>query len=392
MHDVSTSPDARELSAIRQDIDRIDRDLLALLCRRMDCSLEVAAYKTAHGLPVLNTGREQEILDRIRQDAGAAYADAAALVFSSIMDVSRGLQHRRMDGGQILRNRLDGAADALLPPEQARVVCSGRAGAYAHEAARRLFPGASMPRFVPSFSDVFAAVEDGSADYGVVPVENSSTGSVHEVYDLIMNSRFSIAAALELPVHHSLLGVPGADPARLQAVYSHPQGLSQCAAYLEAHGLEPRPYSNTAAAAEMVAAAGDPAVGAIASRTAGELYELDILDDNIQNVSENTTRFLAISSRLSLPADADRISLIFTLPHVTGSLYRILARFAMQGLNLTKLESRPVKNGEFEYAFYLDFEGNLQSAATVDLLCALSEELPVFNFLGNYREQTVHAD
>ena len=136
----------------------------------------------------------------------------------------------------------------------------------------------------------------------------------------------------------------------------------------------------------MVAAAGDPHMGAVASRVAGELYNLDILDENIQNVSENTTRFLAISSRLTLPPDADRISLIFTLPHVTGSLYRTLARFAMQGLNLTKLESRPVKNGEFEYAFYLDFEGNLGRAATVDLLCALSEDMPVFTFLGNYRE------
>ncbi len=379
----------RDLSAIRQDIDRIDRELLGLLQRRMDCSQEVAAYKLAHGLPVLNAGREQEILDRIRREGGE-YGDAAALIFSTVMDVSRGLQHRRMAGGQPLRDRLAAASHVLIPAADARVVCSGRAGAFAHEAARRLFPGGPLPRFVASFAEVFAAVEEGSADYGVVPVENSSTGSVHEVYDLMMNSHFSIAGAVELPVHHCLLGVKGADSADLRTVYSHPQALSQCSQYLATRGLESRPYSNTAAAAEMIAAAGDPHMGAIASRTAGDLYGLDILEENIQNVSENTTRFLAIASRLTLPADADRISLIFTLPHVTGSLYRILARFAMQGLNLTKLESRPVKNGEFEYAFYLDFEGNLRSEATVDLLCALSEELPVFTFLGNYRELPAH--
>ena len=381
-----STPPARTLSAIRQDIDQIDQELLGLLLRRMDCSKEVAAYKLANGLPVLNIGREQEILDRIRQNAGSEYGDAAALIFSAVMDVSRGLQHRRMAGGQPLRDRLASASNALIPPAEARVACSGRAGAYAHEAACRLFPGGPLPRFVSSFAEVFAAVEEGSADYGVVPVENSSTGSVHEVYDLMMQSQFSIAAAAELPVQHCLLGIRGADPAALRTVYSHPQALSQCSAYLAARGLEVRPYSNTAAAAEMVAAAGDPHMGAVASRVAGDLYNLDILDENIQNVSENTTRFLAISSRLTLPPDADRISLIFTLPHVTGSLYRTLARFAMQGLNLTKLESRPVKNGEFEYAFYLDFEGNLGRAATVDLLCALSEDMPVFTFLGNYRE------
>ncbi len=181
-----STPPARTLSAIRQDIDQIDQELLGLLLRRMDCSKEVAAYKLANGLPVLNIGREQEILDRIRQNAGSEYGDAAALIFSAVMDVSRGLQHRRMAGGQPLRDRLASASNALIPPAEARVACSGRAGAYAHEAACRLFPGGPLPRFVSSFAEVFAAVEEGSADYGVVPVENSSTGSVHEVYDLMM--------------------------------------------------------------------------------------------------------------------------------------------------------------------------------------------------------------
>lgn len=376
----------RDLSEIRQDIDKIDRQLLDLLCRRLDCSLEVADYKAAWGLPVLNQQREDEILAQVRQSARDGYGEAAALIFATTMDVSRGLQHRRMAAGKALREQLRQAQRQLLPVSQARVACAGRPGAYAHEAARRMFPGGPLPHFVQSFADVFTAVEKGEADYGVVPVENSSAGSVNEVYDLILSHRFTIAAAVEVPVHHYLLGIPGADLSKVTAVYSHHQGLEQCGEYIAAHHLEPRQYSNTAAAAEMVSLAGDPTIAAIASKTAGELYGLQILSDNIQIVDDNSTRFIAISSRLTIPQDADKISLIFTLPHVTGSLYRILARFAMEGLNLTKIESRPQRSGGFEYIFYLDFEGSLQNPATVDLLCALSEEMPVFSFLGNYRE------
>ena len=228
------------------------------------------------------------------------------------------------------------------------------------------------------------------ADYAVRPVENSSTGSVNEVYDLIMAGRLSIVGAAELPVHHCLLTLPGAKRENLRAVYSHHQALSQCADFIAANGLEPRQYSNTAAAAQMVAAAGDPTACAIASRRAAELYGLHIEAEHIQSVQGNSTRFIALSNRLILPPQANKISLIFTLPNVTGSLYKILARFSMEGLNLTKIESRPVRSGDFDYYFYLDFEGSLEQPGTVDLLCALSEELPVFHFMGNYRE--LHAE
>lgn len=385
----------KELAEIRAEIDAIDEQLVELLCRRMDCSLQVAAYKTAHHLPVLNEGREREVLDGVRAQATkydaqkAGYAGAAAVVFSTTMDVSRALQHRRMDAGDALRARL-AAAPRCAAPENARVACAGCPGAYADEAAGLLFPATlnenSRPCFVSSFPDVVQAVIDGRVDVGILPVENSSTGSVHENYDLLMNHRLTIVGAAELPVHHCLVGLPSADPSGLRAVYSHHQGLSQCAEYIAAHHLEPRQYSNTAASAKMVAEAGDPTACAISSRRAAELYGLKIIDADIQTVFENCTRFIAISSRLLLPPDADKISLIFTLPNVTGSLYRTLARFAMEGLNLTKLESRPVRDGGFDYIFYLDFEGNLSNSGTVDLLCALSEELPVFHFMGNYKE------
>ena len=377
-----------DLKAIREEIDAIDAQLLPLLCRRMDCSLRVAAYKAARGLPVLNAEREGQILDRVRaacrEEGRGEYAEAAALVFSSTMDVSRALQHRVLGAGRPLREALEGAAD------KARVVCQGCAGAYSDEAAGRMFPltreTGHRPLFVPTWADVLEEVRTGRADYGVLPVENSSTGSVGEVYDLIMAGGFTIAAAVELPISHCLLGLPGARLADIREVCSHPQGLSQCEEAIAAHGWKTLPYGNTAMAAQMVAQAGNPSLAAIASRKAGDIYGLEVLSDSIQSVDKNCTRFIAITSRLTLPPDADKISLIFSLPHTTGSLYRALARFALAGLNLTKIESRPIRDGGFHYAFYLDFEGSVSQPETQDLLCALSEEMPAFTFLGNYRE------
>lgn len=394
--------DVEDLSAIRQDIDDIDRELVRLLCRRMDCSLRVAEIKRSRGLPILNQEREDAILDKAAAQAklldrdGDGYDDAVRLIYGVTMDTSRAIQHRRLAAGEELRRRLTEADRKLLPPETARVVCAGCAGAYADEAAGRLFPGC-RPRFVEGFAEVFRQVQEGRADYGIVPVENSFTGSVHEVYDLVMQYRFTISGAVEVPIRHHLVAPRGAEKAGLKTVYSHPQGLLQCSRRLAELGLEPRTYSNTASAARMVAERGDPTVGAVCSRQAAKIYDLDILEEDIQNIDNNRTRFIAITRSWVIPDNADRISLIFTLPHVTGSLYRALGRFAAAGLNLTKVESRPVPegageqlggtDGKFTYMFYLDFDGSLTSPGTVDLLCALSDELPLFSFLGNYREQ-----
>ena len=390
-----------DLSRIREEIDRIDQQLADLLRRRMDCSRKVAEYKAVHSLPVLDRRREQQVLDKVRRQVAAgnpgaeAEAEAAALIYSTIMDASRALQHRQLEAGESLRASIAaamaGPGRRFPPGESLRVACPGRPGSFSHEAASCLFPG-TAPAFVEAFPDVFDAVEEGRADYGVVPVENSTTGSVHEVYDLMMARRFTIAAAAEVPVRHCLLALPGADPSALKTVYSHQQALSQCSRAIAARGLAPHPYVNTATAAEMLVGSGEPTACVIASREAGEIYGLDIIEENIQNDKNNCTRFLAISSRLVIPEDADKISLIFSLPHTTGSLYHALARFAMAGLNLTKIESRPLRGGGFAYAFYLDFEGNLSHPGTVDLLCALSEEMPRFTFLGNYRERSATAE
>ena len=377
-----------ELTEIRKEIDRLDGQILDLLCRRLDCSAEVAEYKAAHHLPVLDENREKQILNTVHERCNAyrdGYGNAASLIFAAMMDSSRALQHRKLGAGKDFLAQLAGAERHLLPAEKAGIVCQGVPGAYSDEAASRLFAGAK-PRFVASFADVFTEVANGAADYGILPVENSSAGSVNEVYDLVMQHRFTIAAAAEVPVSHCLLARRGAKRESLKAVYSHEQGLAQCADYIAAHHLDTRPYANTAGAAKMVAASNDLSLCAIASRKAAEIYGLDIIDEDIQSATGNCTRFIVISRRLVIPSDANKISLIFALPHVTGSLYRTLSRFAIAGLNLTKLESRPIRGSRFEYIFYLDFEGSLFDQNTVDLLCGLSEEMPCFSFLGNYRE------
>ncbi len=382
-----------DLSQIREDIDRIDSQLVPLLCERLGCSEKVAEYKAQNGIPVLNEKREQEVVDAVaaasdRLDVdGRGYGRANSLVYSTVMEVSRALQHRMLGAGKELRAQLAGADHALLPSETARVVCQGTRGAFSHEAALRVFPKAE-PTFLETWEQVIDAVKNGTADYGLLPVENSSTGSVHEVYDLIIANRCHIAAAVDVPVRQCLLTVKGATLADIKTVVSHPQALAQCREYIREHGYAEHSYGNTATAAAMVAKNGDKSVAAIGSVQAAAEFGLDVAVENIQTFDGNTTRFVAISSGLCIPDDADRITLLFCLPHKTGSLYHTLGRFALEGLNLTKLESRPLKNGSFEYAFYLDFEGNMRQENTLSLLCALSEELPQFTLLGNYHEQT----
>ncbi len=369
------------LDEIRQKIDEIDRQLVPLLAARMDCSETVAQIKQREGLPVLHPEREQKILDKVRE-AGGKRGDQVAAVYREIMQASRALQLGLIAGDTPLKAELLSASNAL--PEGS-VACFGAEGAFCHAVARHCFPEAPIGYF-GHFADVFEAVESGRATLGVVPVENSNAGSVGEVYDLILRYRHFIVTSAVLPVRQNLLSVPGATLEEITDVYSHPQGLSQCAAFLQQHHLKAHECDSTAAAAKQVAEWGDRQRAAIASDEAARVYGLAVLRPSIQTVQHNFTRFIVISKRLVALPNSNKISVVFTVPHVTGSLYQVLDRFAMQGLNLTKIESRAAGNGNFEYQFYLDFAGRATDAGTVSLLSALSVELPQFSFLGNYPE------
>lgn len=368
------------LLPVRNDIDRIDKQLLQLFIERMQCSERVAEIKRGAGIPVLNAAREQVILDRVRKDAGV-YGDSAVALYSAIMAISRARQHDMLASGSFLHELEKTSARTLM--EKPKVICQGVPGAYSHSAAKKLFPQAE-PVFLPGFRDVFEAVQNGGGDYGVVPVENSDAGSVTEVYDLIMRRRMYIVGAADIPIRHCLCRAKGTGD--VKKVISKHEALAQCTAYLTRQGIETEAYSNTAAAAKFVAENRPEGLGAVCSAEAAAAYGLEIVQADIQNTDNNCTRFVVISREAVLPADADKISLCFSLPHVTGSLYRTLERFAANGLNLTKIESRPIPERNFEYDFYLDFTGNIHDERTLALISGLSDEMPRFSFLGNYKE------
>lgn len=371
------------LEEVRKEIDAIDRQLLPLFLQRMDCAKQVAEIKRKQNLPVLNSGREQEILDGMAQRAGD-YAGEARMLYATLMDMSRALQHNLLGSGAELRALVKGAENE--PEHAERIACLGVSGSFSHEAVQSLYPQAE-PLFFDNFAAIFAAVADGRADLGVLPVENSSAGSVSEVYDLILKYRFYIVAAETLHIHNCLAAAQDMPIGNIRTAYSHPQPIAQCSNFIAKYHLQTVPCSATAAAAQKVAKEHIPGTAAICSETAAQEYGLHILARDIQNSADNCTRFIAINRRMFIPEGANKISLCFSLPHRTGTLHGVLARFAAAGLNLTKIESRPIPGKSFEYDFYLDFTGNVQEPATLDLIAALSDELPRFSFLGNYREQ-----
>ena len=375
------------LKPIRDEIDQIDKQLIELFTRRMECSKKVAQYKLENGMKIFNAEREQQVLDSVAEKAGE-YSGSAKLLYSTIMELSRALQHDMLGSGNKLKNRIV-AAQRNLPfqSDKVRVACFGVSGTYAHMAAKKVFPNAE-PEFYSPFKEVFRAIQDGKADFGVVPIENSLAGSVTAVYDLMLKYRFYIAAAADIPVNHCLAAKKGTALENVKSIYSHEQAISQCSDFLNSRsGIKVKEYVSTAQAAKMVSEGVDVSAAAICSEEAVEEYGLEVILRGFQNNPNNTTRFIVVAKDMYIEPDSDKISLCFALPHVTGSLYSTLCRFASHGLNLTKIESRPIYGKSFEYMFYLDFAGSTSNRDTVVLICALSDELAEFSFLGNYNEK-----
>lgn len=379
-----------DLDQLRLQINQTDDQLIELFRQRMQLAGKVAEYKQEHHLPIFQPEREQQVLDRVSAQAGEEFAGGARVLFGSLMDVSKTHQQRILSqsgsASETLRRQIETALEASRSvPEQADVACSGVPGAYAHEAACRLFTSPELT-FYPQFEDVFEAVADGRQTFGVLPIENSIAGSVVTVYDLLRKYRLTICKSYKLPVDHCLLMCEGGSADSITDIYSHEQALSQCSQFLRAHPeIRTHVYSNTAAAAQHVAQLKSPHAAAIASRACAELYGLKVLQSSLQNVSFNRTRFIVVSRDLIIPPDANKISLSMTLPHVTGSLSRTIMRFALQSLNLTKLESRPLPDTDFEFLFYFDVEGSMRDPAVLDLICSLAGDVSQFEFLGNYR-------
>lgn len=372
-----------DLNELRGQIDDIDRELVSLFCKRMDVVKSVAEYKREHNLPVLQTGRESAVLERVGKIAGEKYEDDARLLFTAMMNISKSSQHRLLDK---TTKPLTIFGERKVFPKSAKVCCQGVSGAFSHRACRMLFENAEIS-FAEKFEDVFSAVQEGECEFGILPIENSSAGSVSQVYDLMQKYRFRIAKSVKVKIEHCLLAQSGVDISEITDVYSHPQAIAQCSDFLDAHPeIAVHSVSNTAFAAKLVSESDSRTSAAIASFECAELYNLNTLKRELQNAKSNYTRFICITSSDAMFDTPEKMSVILSLEHKAGSLYRTLSRFSYHNINLTKLESRPIPETDFEFLFYFDFEIPKNIDDVTALINELSDELDTFVFLGAYSE------
>lgn len=377
-----------DLIECRQEIDKINNEMLSLFLRRMEVSRSVAEYKAEHNLPILNHAREREILGEMTEKAGDEFENYVKTFYSVIMDLSRSYQSTVLGKKDEVQKKVTKALESSpkVFPKRALVACQGTEGAYSQIAADKFF-GMEKIKYYKTFEDVFIAVRDKECEYGVLPIENSTYGTVIDVYDLMKKYSFNIVRALKLPVKHALLAKEGTRLEDIREVFSHPQAIGQCSDFFRANqNIKATECQNTAVAAKMITESDRTDVAAIASSSCAELYGLKKLVDGVQNASYNFTRFICITSNDYIFPGANKMSLMLTLPHTPGALYNTLAKFTAEGLNLTKLESRPIAGSDFEAQFYFDFEGTPYDKRVLNMLDALSCECESFNFLGSYLE------
>lgn len=376
-----------DLEKIREEIDLIDDQLFELFEKRMKISAEVAKAKKEANLPILSKKRERDILERISKKS-EEFASYSRTLYNTLFSLSKSYQHKLLTDNYELHDKLLAAANStpILFPKKGNIAVQGTEGSYSQQTCDKLFPQGKISYF-KSFDHVFDAVSQGFCDFGILPVENSSNGSVKEVYDLMLQKKFYIVGGYKLHIRHNLLVKPGTKLSDIKEIISHPQALGQCSEFLKAHPeIKATPFSNTALAAQEVAESERRDIAAISSKYCANLYGLEILNADIVNNANNYTRFICIAKDLQIYPGANKISLILTAPNEPGGLYQIMAKFAALELNITKLESRPMPGSNFEFLFYFDFEGNIHSEEVRQLIDELSKQSEFFAFLGNYLE------
>ena len=376
-----------ELSEIREKINAVDDQLLDLFLQRMDLSEEVAAYKNEHHQPILNKQREREILAKVAEKSGDRERFSYHL-FSTIFELSRSRQAELITAPTKVEAQVKAslAAGGEVFPQTGLVACQGVEGANSQVACDRLLPRGNIV-YVKSFEAVFSAVESGLCKFGVVPIENSSNGSVRAIYDLIQRKKFSIVRSTRLCIRHELLDLPGVKMDDITEIYSHEQAIGQCSKFLNGlGGVRVIPCDNTAMAAKMVADSGSRHAAAISSHPCAALYGLQCVNDAIQDSDNNYTRFICITKDPVIYAGANRISLIIACDNKPGALYEILSKLAAMNINMTKLESCPVSGRNFEFIFFLELEASVQEPGVLSMLQEMERSCASFNFLGSYAE------
>lgn len=377
-----------ELDQLREQIDQIDDSLVSLFCQRMKVAEQIAGYKQSHHMPVYVPGREREKLMDVAQKAGPEMANYTRVLYSMLFELSRSHQSKISHKQTPLHRRIVQAIEQTpkLFPQAPCVACQGVEGAFSQIACEKIFKSPFIMYF-KNFESVFSAIENGLCQYGVLPLENSTAGSVKQVYDLMIRRNFSIVRTFRLKVDHSLLVKPGTTLDQVREIYSHEQALGQCSDFLAGlPHVKVIAVENTAVAAKMVSESPRSDVAALSSRTCAELYGLQVLASGVQDRGNNRTRFICISKNLEIYPGADKTSIMMVLPHRPGSLYRVLARLYALGINVTKLESRPIPDRDFEFMFYFDLETSIYSDEFVQLMCELDDLCEEFQYLGSYSE------
>ena len=378
----------KDISVLREEINAIDSKMVELFKKRMEIAASVAEYKKANSLPVLDAARERALLVRISDMAGDEFEGYARTLYHTMLDVSKAYQHVKLGSESVtckaIKESLSRTGD--LFPERARVACQGVEGAYSQIATEKLF---SLPEisYYPSFDAVFSAIESGECRYGVLPIENSTAGSVKKVYELMLHHDFHIVRSVRVKIDHHLLSNRGASLDGIKEIISHEQAINQCSSFLRSLGdVKITVAPNTAVAARTVKESGRDDIAALSSRFCAELYGLDTLAAAVQDMGNNYTRFICISKEPEIYPGADKLTLMIVTPNKPGALYNVLSCFNALGVNMTKLESCPIPERDFEFMFYFDFTVSVYSQNLERLLCELEARGERYKLLGAYSE------
>ena len=378
-----------DLKDYRKQIDEIDDQLVQLFRQRMEVSSDIAQYKKEHNLPILDAGRERAKLNDVCAKVPPEMRNYTSVLYSSLFELSRTYQSHQRKEYSALSEKITAAIENTprLFPQNVSVAVCGVEGAYAQIAAEKMV---KMPfiMYFKDFDGVFSSIENGLCQYGVVPIENSTAGSVKKVYDLMINRNFHIVRSVRMKIDHNLLAKHGTKMEDIREIYSHEQAIGQCAEFLKQFGKDVRitAVSNTAVAAEMVANSERKDVAALCSRNCMELYGLACLKRSVQDHGNNFTRFICISKNLEIYPGANHTSIMLTTAHKPGALYKVLSRLYALGINVTKLESRPIPDRDFEFMFYFDLETSVYSEEFIQIICELSASTEDFTYLGSYSE------
>ncbi len=377
-----------DLNEIRNQIDKVDEQLVHLFMERMNLSAQVADYKKENHLPIYVPSRERQKLQAVAAQSDSNMENYTRVLYSMIFELSRSYQSKRnLASTQLHQKIMDSIENTpKLFPQAPMVACQGVEGAYAQIACEKMFKSPFIMYF-KNFEGVFNAIDKGLCQYGILPIENSTAGSVKKVYDLMVHHNFSIVRTFRLKIDHNLLVNPGAKLSEIKELYSHEQAINQCSDFLNSlSGVKIIPVENTAVAAKLVAESGRKDLAAISSRSCQELYGLSCLSEGIQDKGNNRTRFICISKNLEIYPGSDKTSIMMVLSHKPGALYKVLARMYVLGINVIKLESRPIPDRDFEFMFYFDLETSIYSEEFVQLMCELDELCEEFKYLGSYTE------